>query len=123
MMNNIKLAISHMRNSIEELSKNVDNIEEKTIDYGVGARKNVRAFSSSNIEFYALIYSIECLPIGTVFYYDPNDGINGSPAAGCLKLCWTQEGGCYGGICGDTVIFHEKFRKDHTVFRRLYSKG
>lgn len=73
----------------------------------------IRAFSNSGYDYYETTEKIGFLPKGTIFYHDKDDDINGSPAEGCLKLCWTPDGNCYGDkdtqICGGTVIFHTSF--------------
>lgn len=50
------------------------------------------------------------LPAGAIFYHDKNDSVKGSPGDGCLKLCWTPEGNCYGWIAGDGMAFHSFFK-------------
>ena len=47
---------------------------------------------------------------GTIFYYDREDHEKGSLAEGCLKLAWTADGNCQGGLCADTIVFHANAR-------------
>lgn len=59
------------------------------------------------------------LPIGTVFVHDKDDNIKGSPAEGCLKLAWTDDGNCQKGVsyCAETFIFHAKVRNNLEWFK------
>lgn len=73
--------------------------------------KSVRALVYPQYDYYRLTKDFGVLKAGTIFFHDPNDDVYGSVAQGCLKLCWTPDGGCYGGICGGTVILHYDFAK------------
>lgn len=80
----------------------------------------VRAFQG-NYEFYILQQDLPCVDAGAVFYWDKDDTVYGSIAEGCLKLCWTPEGSCYGnnkviGLCGNAIIFHAEARNDKEWF-------
>lgn len=78
----------------------------------------VKAFSDPKYDYYALTRNLGwqpeehgCaagyrLPKGMIFYHDKGDEVRGSRADGCLKNCWTPQGDCYGGLCGDTIVFH-----------------
>lgn len=84
---------------------------------------NVRAFSDPQYNYYELTKSLGLeddgrylLPAGSIFYHDKNDSVKGSIGAGCLKLCWTPDGNCYGRICGDCMAFHASF-KDTNLFK------
>ncbi len=76
----------------------------------------MRAFGSPYHSYYILQQDLGgILPVGTVFVWDREDHVKGSVAEGCLKLCWTSDGNCFGNprktlLCGDTVIFHAEFR-------------
>lgn len=78
----------------------------------------VRAFADSQYDYYELTQSLGLdnkngqyvLPAGSIFYHDKNDSIKGSIGDGCLKLCWTPDGNCYGWICGDSMAFHASFK-------------
>lgn len=84
----------------------------------------IRAFSDMSYDYYELTKSIGLdnrnneylLPAGSIFYHDKNDSVRGSIGAGCLKLCWTPDGNCYGWICGGSMAFHASF-KDTDLFR------
>lgn len=91
----------------------------------------LRAFSDDRYDYYALTRSLGfnnsgygikdyVLPKGSVFVHDKNDSKLGSIGEGCLKLCWTQDGNTYGGLCGETVIFHAIF-KDTDLFKLVQS--
>lgn len=71
----------------------------------------VRAFSNPGYDYYRLTKQFGMLPAGTIFVHDPNDHMYGSPAKGCLKNCWTPDGNCYGGLCGETVFLHYSFTR------------
>lgn len=58
------------------------------------------------------------IPDGAIFVHDRDDNVRGSIAEGCLKLCWTPDGNCYGCLCGDTVVFHAEF-KNTDLFRKV----
>lgn len=78
--------------------------------------KGIRAFSDPRYEYYELTQDLGgILPRGAIFVHDTDDTVNGSPAEGCLKLCWTPDGNIYfgrnGGISGGTVILHAEFRR------------
>ena len=89
----------------------------------------MRAFSDIKYDYYELTKPLGLskyhdqyiLPKGSIFVHDKDDDKLGSVAQGCLKLCWTPEGNCYGTICGDTVIFHASF-KDSDLFRLVKSE-
>lgn len=88
----------------------------------------VRAFKG-DYEFYILQHDLPCVSAGAVFYWDKKDTIYGSIVEGCLKLCWTEDGYCYGndrnyGLAGNTIIFHASAREDkewflHYNFRQM----
>lgn len=86
-------------------------------------RSNMKAFEDARYDYYILTQSLGggVLPAGAIFYHDKFDNVRGSIAQGCLKLCWTPEGHCYGGLCGDTVVFHTNFI--HTDLFQLAHKG
>ncbi|OOR18149.1 MULTISPECIES: hypothetical protein [Bacillus cereus group] len=67
-----------------------------------------------HMDKYILQKELFDLPIGTVFVHDMEDRFKGSPAAGCLKLAWTDDGNCQKGVnyCGETFILHADVRKD-----------
>lgn len=69
----------------------------------------VRAYKRPDFDYYELTKPLGVLPEGAVFFHDTEDDVYGSIGSGCLKLCWTSEGNCVGGICGGMVIFHECF--------------
>ena len=71
----------------------------------------VRAFSNPDYDYYRLTKPFGMLPAGTIFVHDPDDHMYGSPARGCLKNCWTPDGNCYGGLCGETVFLHYSFTR------------
>lgn len=90
----------------------------------------MRAFEDERYDYYELTKPLgegaPCkngliLPPGSIFVHDTDDNIRGSIADGCLKLCWTPTGNCYGNICADTVIFHSSF-KNSNLFRRVSQK-
>ena len=70
----------------------------------------IRAFSDTDYAYHRLTQDLtDLLPKGAIFVHDPNDSIYGSISEGCLKLCWTPDGNCYGNLCAGTVIFHYAF--------------
>lgn len=79
----------------------------------------MRALSNSKYNYYELLQDFGFLEKGAIFYHDKNDNMYGSVAEGCLKLCWTPNGNCYSGLCGDTIFLHYNFAKDKDVFRKL----
>lgn len=89
----------------------------------------MRAFSDEKYDYYELMKPLGLdrnsgkyiLPKGSIFVYDKDDNKLGSIAEGCLKLCWTPDGNCYGTICGETVIFHASF-KDSDMFSLVQSE-
>jgi hypothetical protein len=58
---------------------------------------------------------------GTIFYYDVGDSVRGSPAAGCLKMAWTKDGGCQNQLCADTIVFHASATESEEWFERICS--
>lgn len=83
----------------------------------------IRAFSDSAYEYYRLTQDLgDGLSKGAIFVHDPKDSVYGSVMEGCLKLCWTPEGGCYqgenNGYCAGTVIFYYGFAKS-TLFEKV----
>lgn len=83
----------------------------------------IKAFSNPEYDYYELQQDLAGLvPAGAIFVHDSNDHENGSIAKGCLKLCWTPEGGCYrgakGSLCGGTIVFHADF-KDTEMFKKV----
>lgn len=76
----------------------------------------MRAFENRGYDYYELTQPLGfdgrdyLIPDGAIFVHDKNDSIRGSIAEGCLKLCYTPDGQCYGSLCGDTVVFHAHFR-------------
>jgi len=49
--------------------------------------------------------------------------MKGSIGAGCLKLCWTPKGNCYGndvvnGLCAGTIVFHASAKDDERWFKK-----
>ena len=72
---------------------------------------SLRAFANDDYDYYELTKDFGKLKAGAIFYHDPEDTVYGSTAQGCLKLCWTQNGNCYSGLCGGTVILHYSFAK------------
>lgn len=84
--------------------------------------KGIRAFSDTRYDYYELQESLEyLLPKGAVFVHDTDDQENGSISQGCLKLCWTETGNCYGQICGGTVILHAEYRNSK-LFKKVFNK-
>lgn len=82
-------------------------------------KKSIRAFSDPSLDYYELQCDFGPLPKGAIFYHDKEDSMYGSIAAGCLKLCWTPIGNCYGGLCGETVFLHVKFTKYPNIFKKV----
>lgn len=90
----------------------------------------MRAFEDSRYDYYELTQSLgldnnkSCyiLPKGSIFYHDKHDSVRGSIGDGCLKLCWTPDGDCYGWICGDSMAFHASF-KNTDLFRLVCSES
>lgn len=79
-----------------------------------------------NYNFYKLLQNVPGIDAGAIFYWDKNDDIYGSIAAGCLKLCWNPYGGCYCssnnyGLAGDTIVFHASAREDENWFKLVQS--
>jgi len=97
-----------------EIKLNYNDV--KAIDKN--AQKKYKAFSNDNTDYYILMQDLDFLKAGAIFYHDRDDSVRGSIGAGCLKLCWTPDGNCYSGLCGDTVVFHAEF-KNTTLFSRM----
>lgn len=84
----------------------------------------MRAFQDGRYDYYELTQSLGLdnrrshyiLPAGSIFYHDKHDSVKGSIGDGCLKLCWTPDGDCYGRLCGDSMAFHAAF-KNTDLFR------
>jgi len=81
----------------------------------------VKALDGS-YNFYELLQDIPGIDAGAIFYWDKEDDIHGSLAEGCLKLCWTKNGGCYSGkgncgLTGDAIIFHASVRENSKWFK------
>lgn len=85
------------------------------------AQNKFRPFGDKSYDYYRLKQSLGynnsgygikkyILPSGSIFVHDKYDTINGSPAEGCLTLCWTKDGNTYGNICGECQHFHASFR-------------
>ena len=74
-------------------------------------KKFIKALSDPKYDYYRLTKDFGVLKAGAIFYHDPDDDVYGSIAQGCLKLCWTPDGNCYGSpaIAGETVILHYIF--------------
>ncbi len=79
----------------------------------------LRAFSDKKYDYYELTQSLGLnnygiknyiLPKGSIFVHDRNDNRLGSIGNGCLKLCWTPDGSCYGDLCGGSMMFHALFK-------------
>ena len=77
------------------------------------ATNSIRAFSDPKYNYYRLTKDFGLLKAGTIFYHDPNDTLYGSLAQGCLKNCWTSDGGCFEGngisLAGGAVILHYEY--------------
>jgi hypothetical protein len=82
-----------------------------------------KALDDSRYKYYELLQNIPCIDKGAIFYYDKDDHVKGSIGEGCLKLCWTPAGGCYGNdvvaLCAGTIVFHAFARKDKRWFRKI----
>ena len=84
--------------------------------------ESYRAFACRDCDYYELQEDLgELLSKGAIFVHDRNNCERGSIAEGCLLLCWTPEGNCYGGtgncgLAGETVVFHADFAKS-SLFR------
>ena len=84
----------------------------------------MKAFEDKGLNYYELMQPLGfngknyLIPDGAIFVHDIRDSVRGSIAEGCLKLCWTPEGNCYGGLCADTIVFHAEFRKTD-LFRKI----
>ena len=94
--------------------------------------KNFRAFADENYDYYELTenlgynnsgYGIHkyLLPKGAIFVHDKHDQVHGSIADGCLTLCWTPEGNCYGCLGGEGLHLHAAFKR--TSMFKLVKKG
>ena len=76
----------------------------------------MKAFEDKRFDYYELTQPLGfngkayLIPDGAIFVHDILDGVRGSLAEGCLKLCWTPDGGVYGCLCADTIVFHAEFR-------------
>lgn len=70
---------------------------------------SIRAFSDNKYDYYELAKPFGMLPVGSIFYYDYNDHSTGTTAKGTLKLCWSKDGDCVGGITGGSVLLHWDF--------------
>ena len=68
-------------------------------------------------DMYELQKDIPVVKKGAIFYHDRYDSNKGSIGAGCLKLAWTNKGGCYSLLCGDTIVFHVNAIKDEGWFK------
>ena len=88
-----------------------------------GTINSERAFSNPSHIYYRTTQDIGFLPAGTIFVHDEEDTLYGSMAQGCLKLCWTPSGNCFGNgeqmICGGTVIFHYSFAEKSGLFEKV----
>lgn len=93
----------------------------------------MKAFSDDRYDYYELTQPLgfykgnHCkngylIPKGAIFVHDTDDHVRGSIGDGCLKLCWTPDGNCYGSLCSSTVIFHAEF-KNTDLFRLVDSKA
>lgn len=87
----------------------------------------MRAFSDSQYDYYELTQPLGLkkymhrtddyiLQKGAIFVHDKDDDKYGS-GEGCLKLCWTPEGNCYGYVGAGEVKFCGEFR--HTDLFKL----
>ncbi|MEC2708127.1 hypothetical protein P9Z39_20965 [Bacillus thuringiensis] len=72
-----------------------------------------------HMDKYVLLKELFDLPIGTVFVHDKDDRVKGSPAAGCLKLAWTDDGNCQKDVwyAAETFILHADVRKNLEWFK------
>ena len=77
----------------------------------------MRAFMKG-YDYYRVKKDCLGLKAGAIFYHDTTDKVNGSIAAGCLKLAWDADGNCSFGPCGDTYVLHASARED-TEFLEL----
>ncbi len=91
----------------------------------------LRAFSDRRYDYYELTQPLGLkksgcgiknyiLPKGSIFVHDKNDDKLGSIVDGCLKLCRTPDGNCYGCICGGIMVLHSLF-KDTDLFQLVQS--
>ena len=84
----------------------------------------MRAFKDKKFDYYELTQPLGftgkdyLIPDGAIFVHDTTDKVRGSLADGCLKLCWTPDGNCYGRLCADTIVFHAYF-KDTDLFKKV----
>lgn len=84
----------------------------------------MRALKDKRFDYYELTQPLGfngknyLVPDGAIFVHDYTDKVRGSIAEGCLKLCWTPDGNCYGCLCADTVVFHAGFR-DTDLFKKV----
>lgn len=83
--------------------------------------KSVRAFSDPKYDYYKLLVPFGTLEPGAIFYYDREDALFGSLSEGCVKLCWTADGDCYGGINGGAIVLPASYRNVETLFKRCSS--
>jgi hypothetical protein len=101
------------KGDLEKLKLDIVNkFEENCIENkyrGIG--RGSKAFSCNDVDYYRLNYDLGRVERGSIFYHDKKDRIRGSIMQGCLKLCWTPDGSCYGGLCADTIVFHASFRE------------
>lgn len=87
----------------------------------------MKAFENNKYDYYELTQPLGfrkndyLIPDGAIFVHDRDDSVRGSIAEGCLKLCWTPDGNCYGKLCADTIVFHADFR--HTDLFEKVSSG
>lgn len=81
----------------------------------------MKAFENDKYDYYELVKPLGLfqdsrgnddylVPKGAIFVHDTDDTERGSISQGCLKLCWTPGGNCYGALCADTVVLHADFR-------------
>lgn len=82
-------------------------------------KHGIRAFSDPNYDYYLLKKDIGHFKAGAIFVHDPDDNVYGSIANGCLKLCWTPEGGCYNMLAANTIILHTWFTEDEDLFEHI----
>ena len=77
----------------------------------------IRAFSDDRYDYYELTKPLGLkgdkmlVPKGAIFVHDTDDHERGSIGDGCLKLCWTPDGNCYGWLCADSIVFHSEFKR------------
>jgi hypothetical protein len=79
---------------------------------------NVRV-GDPRYQMYKLLKPIPLCLEGTIFYYDPDDKINGSIGSGCLKLAWTLNGNCQSGLACGSIVFHATARHDTIWFQKI----